>query len=156
VSLPLFRHLQDSEKSNHLKCKENICSHIITKLRRENAAAVNTIFFDLSTTRFCGAKSPLSEWGRSKDGYDYHAVLALLVTEDGFPLYWDVLKGGTHDTHTLSWLVKKVGNRYPVGNMTLVFDRGMVSDILPHQLKPYSSKSYQAGKPPAAHHDNDQ
>lgn len=119
----IYRELDAIEAS-----KESLCAHIISKVRREDAAAVKTLFFDLSTTTFHGSKSPLVCWGRSKQGYDYHAVLALLVTEDGLPLYWEVLSGATPETNTLSWLIKSVGNRFPVGEMTLVFDRGMVSD----------------------------
>jgi len=119
----IFRALETIEDN-----KENICSHIINRVQRNYPDSVKAIFFDLSTTRFSGTKSPLVKWGRSKDGYDYHAVLALLVSEQGLPLYWEVLKGGTHDTHTLSWLVKKVSNRFNLGQITLVFDRGMVSD----------------------------
>src|SRR5690606_7700775 len=88
-------------------CKEGLCSHIINKVRRESPASLKTVFFDLSTSRFHGNKSDLVKWGRAKEGYVYHAVLALLVTEEGLPLYWDVLKGGTSDAKTLGWLVKK-------------------------------------------------
>lgn len=119
----IFRELDNIED-----CKEGLCSHIINKIRRERTESLSSVFFDLSSTKFYGQKSPLVKWGRAKEGYVYHAVLALLVTEEGLPLYWDVLEGGTHDTHTLSWLVKKVGNKFPISEITLVFDRGMVSE----------------------------
>jgi len=130
----IFRELDKIEDS-----KESLCSHIINKVRRDSPDSLSTVFFDLSTSKFYGNKSPLVNWGRAKEGYVHHVVLALLVTEDGLPLYWDVLEGGTHDIPTLGWLIRKTANRFPVKDITLVFDRGFVSD---KNLKMLENESY--------------
>jgi transposase len=54
-------------------------------------------------------------------------VLALLVNSDGLPFYWEVLPGGTADATTITWLLQRLESRFKIKQITLVFDRGMVS-----------------------------
>jgi len=55
-------------------------------------------------------------------------VLALVVNRDGLPFYWEVLPGGTADAKTIGWLMDRFRQRFDISQMTLVFDRGMVSE----------------------------
>jgi transposase len=68
------------------------------------------------------------KWGRCKEGYGHHVVLALVVNRDGLPFYWEVLPGGTADSKTITWLLERFRERFDISRMTLVFDRGMVSE----------------------------
>jgi hypothetical protein len=119
----IFRELEAIED-----CKEQIASHVYAQIKRQKPGALDKVFYDLSSSVFHGSKCTLVKWGRAKDGYDYHAVIALVVDKDGVPFYWEVLPAGTSDAKTIEWLLKSLKTRFAVGSTTLVFDRGMVSD----------------------------
>ena len=119
----IFRELSVIEEH-----KESICGHLYRKLCLENPEAMQSVFYDLSSATFSGSRCVLMKWGRCKEGYDNHVVLALVVNRDGVPFYWEVLPGGTADAKTISWLLDRFREHFDVSKMTLVFDRGMVSD----------------------------
>ena len=108
--------------------KDAICGHLYRKLCLENPEAMQSVFYDLSSATFSGSRCVLMKWGRCKEGYDNHVVLALVVNRDGVPFYWEVLPGGTADAKTISWLLDRFQERFDISRMTLVFDRGMVSE----------------------------
>ena len=65
---------------------------------------------------------------RCKEGYGHNVVLALVVNRDGLPFYWEVLPRGTADAKMITCLLERFQERFEVSKMTLVFDRGMVSE----------------------------
>jgi len=119
----IFRELESIEAR-----KEAICSHLYEKMLKESPESMRSVFYDLSTSTFSGSHCVLMKWGRCKEGYRNHVVLALVVNGDGLPFYWEVLPGGTADATTIIWLMEHVRDRLAVSNMSLVFDRGMVSE----------------------------
>jgi transposase len=119
----IFRELAVIEEN-----KENICKHLFERMMLKNRDSMRSVFYDLSSTTFTGSQCVLMKWGHCKEGYHNHIVLALVVNRDGFPFYWEVLPGGTADSKTIAWLLEKVQDRFKIKGITLVFDRGMVSD----------------------------
>ena len=109
--------------------KECLCQHLSSLLRRQNPETMQTVFYDLSSTTFSGSHCLLMNWGYCKEGYQNHVVLALVVNRDGLPFYWDVLPGKTSDVTTITWLLDRLKQRFQeLPDVTLTFDRGMVSD----------------------------
>lgn len=108
--------------------KEALCKHVFQRLCRTRPESMHNVFYDLSSTTFTTARCVLVKWGHCKEGYRNHAVLALVVNEQGMPFYWEVLTGGTTDAATISWLLGRLKERFKIPKTTLVFDRGMVSD----------------------------
>ncbi len=119
----IFRELETIEKQ-----KEAICSHLFKLIAKRYPDSLNSIFYDLSSTTFTGSRCLLMKWGHCKEGYRNHIVLAIVVNQDGLPFYWEVLPGGTADSTTIAWLMERMKHRFRVKGVTLVFDRGMVSD----------------------------
>jgi transposase len=119
----IFRELTDIEQH-----KEAICKHIYEKIKSDDPDSLGSVFYDLSSTTFSGSKCLLMNWGHCKEGYKNHVVLALVVNRDGLPFYWEVLPGCTTDSNTIIWLLDCCKERFADIEMTLVFDRGMVSD----------------------------
>jgi transposase len=109
-------------------CKEQICKHLYENLNRRTPDSMQSFFYDLSSATFSGSKCILMKWGHCKEGYLNHVVLALVVNKDGLPVYWEVLEGNTADSNTITWLLTRLQKLFPIKNITLVFDRGMVSD----------------------------
>ncbi|MEA2012379.1 MAG: IS1634 family transposase, partial [Verrucomicrobiota bacterium] len=119
----VFRELKHIENN-----KENITNHLFKEYQKRFPNKLNQIYYDLSSTTFSGTKCLISKYGHSKEGYQTHVVLALLVTENGLPFYWEVLPGGTADSKTVKWLLDKCKKKFKDLNITAVFDRGFVSD----------------------------
>lgn len=119
----IFRDLEVIEDA-----RDQIQSHIYARLKRDDPRSLDRIFYDLSSTVFHGVRCTLVKWGRAKEGYENHVVIALVVNGDGLPFFWEVLPGGTSDAKTIEWLLKELKSRFDVGSTTLIFDRGMVSD----------------------------
>lgn len=109
-------------------CKEAICDHLFNLIRKNDPDSLKHVFYDLSSTTFSGTRCLLMKWGHCKEGYRNHVVLAVVVNEKGLPFYWEVLPGGTADSTTIAWLFDRLKKRFKLANVTLVFDRGMVSD----------------------------
>ncbi len=108
--------------------KEAICQFLFDQFVRSNPASMKSVFYDLSSSSFEGVKCKLMNWGHCKDGYENHIVLALVVNKDGLPFYWEVLPGCTADSKTIVWLLEHLRTKFSLPEVTLVFDRGMVSD----------------------------
>ena len=131
----IFRELDAIEDQ-----KEEICQHLFERLSRDYPDSMKSVFYDLSSTTFTGTKCVLVNWGHCKEGFQNHAVLAIVVNQDGIPFYWEVLPGNTADSTTISWLIERLTKRFKVQQTTLVFDRGMVSDDNLTYIESYNIK----------------
>ena len=119
----IFRELKYIENN-----KENITNHLFEQYQKHFPDKLNQVYYDLSSTTFSGTKCIISKYGHCKEGFQTHVVLALLVTENGLPFYWEVLPGGTADAKTIDLLLKRCKQKFKQLNITAVFDRGFVSD----------------------------
>ena len=108
--------------------KDALCQHLFQRMRRIYPDAMRLVFYDLSSTTFSGTHCLLMKWGYCKEGYHNHVVLALVVNRVGLPFYWEVLPGGTPDVTTITWLLERLKQRFQELQVTLTFDRGLVSD----------------------------
>ena len=137
TALPWLLHLApDSLNSSRIfrelvaieQHKEALCQHLFSLMRRRYPEAMELMFYDLSSTTFSGTQCVLMKWGYCKEGYHNHVVLALVVNRCGLPFYWEVLPGGTADVTTITWLLERLKQRFQDLQVTLTFDRGLVSN----------------------------
>jgi transposase len=121
----VFRELSAIES-----CKDQISQHLCERIIKTCPETLRSLFYDLSSTTFTGNKCLLVSWGHCKEGYENHIVLALIVSTEGLPIYWEVLEGGTADATTISWLLNRLKEKLStlLPTPTMVFDRGMVSE----------------------------
>jgi transposase len=88
--------------------------------------------YDLSTSYFVGYKCKLSAFGKGK--IECHGrrqvLLGVLINDEGYPFKWDVFPGNTAEVKTLKTNINACKTRFGLGrkNVTLVFDRGIISD----------------------------
>lgn len=110
--------------------KEELEKHIFNEIKAKDSKSLDLIFYDLTTSHFEGTRCLLAGPGRTKDsGFKSHRiVLSLVVNEDGVPFSWEVLPGDTTETSTIKTKVAECKARFGVEKITLVFDRGMVSE----------------------------
>ncbi len=119
----LFRELEIIENY-----RDAIGAHIFKQALSKGDTQGKILFYDLSSANVTGLRCVLAKWGHCKDGYMTHVVLLLVITPEGYPIYWELLQGNTADSKTIEGLIRKVENVYGKIDSVLCFDRGMVSD----------------------------
>ena len=104
-------------------------NHLFNITYKQNSTSYDVINYDLSSSYFVGNKCELSAYGNSKDDkpHNKQVVLGVLVNSFGFPFKWDVYPGNMAEVKTLANQIKSLTKRFHLKNITLVFDRGLVS-----------------------------
>jgi len=113
------------------KNKEALESFLFQETFRRDPESYEFVNYDLSTSYFVGIKCNLSEFGRSKDDKGARrrqVILALMINDKGYPFKWDVLPGNTAEVKTLEDNINACVHRFGLRQISLVFDRGIVSD----------------------------
>ena len=110
------------------------------------------LLYDITSTYFegqCGA-NPLARRGYSRDNRPdcLQVLIGLVVTEDGFPLGYEVFAGNRNDSTTVDEMVTAMEQKYGRANRVWVMDRGMVSEENITRLH-RSNASYIVGTPKA-------
>lgn len=119
----IFRELETIESF-----REVVGRHIYEYAKEKGYTQGQLLFYDLSSGNFSGLRCVMAKWGHCKDGYNIHVVLLLVITPEGYPIYWEILEGNTADARTIEGLIAKVEKIYGKLESVICFDRGMVSD----------------------------
>jgi transposase len=87
------------------------------------------VLYDLTSTWVTGRCCELAAHGYSRDGKrdDPQIVFGLVCTPDGCPVTVEVFAGNTADPATVASQVDKLKNRYGIGRIAWVGDRGMLT-----------------------------
>jgi transposase len=98
----------------------------------KNYSSYQYVNYDLSTSYFVGYKCELSAFGRGKAECRgrRQVLLGVLINDEGYPFKWDVFAGNTAEVKTLKANIDACKTRFKLSgaNVTLVFDRGIISD----------------------------
>jgi transposase len=110
----------------------SIENHLFNQAFDKNPGSFDFVNYDLTTTYFVGYKCSLSAFGKGK--VECHGrrqvLLGVLINDEGYPFKWDVFAGNTAEVKTLKRNVNALKTRFGLnkGNVTLVFDRGIISE----------------------------
>jgi len=109
--------------------KDEIEEELFAQIRNLFDLKLDLVFWDTTTTYFEGRGSAMSEKGYSKDKRPdcQQLVIGVLMTQDGFTVAHQVFPGNMADIDTFRHCMKDVTNRFLIGRVILVADRGMVS-----------------------------
>jgi transposase len=110
------------------------------------------LLYDLTSTYFEGEmeQNPKAKRGYSRDKRPdcLQLVIALVVTTDGLPLAYEVMKGNTSDRATLPGFLKKIEDTYGKARRVWVMDRGVPTEaILKDMRDPQRQTFYLVGTP---------
>lgn len=89
---------------------------------------INVVFYDTTTLYFESfVEDDLRQKGYSKDMKfnQGQVLLAILVSNDGLPLGYELYPGSTYEGSTLAESVEKIKNKYKVGKVSFVADSGL-------------------------------
>ena len=109
--------------------EEEIQKHLAAKIPALGFDDLSLILYDITSTYFEGYHCPIARFGLSRDHRKDRpqVLLALAVTKEGFPFFWRVLSGEIHDSATVKETVTALKERFKVGKICLVMDKGMVN-----------------------------
>ena len=121
------------------KNKVSIENYLFKNIYSDNPGSFDFLNYDLTTTYFVGYKCNLSAFGKGKA--ECHGrrqvLLGVLINDEGYPFKWDVFPGNTAEVKTLKTNINACKTRFGLGkkNVTLVFDRGIISDDNAHLIE---------------------
>jgi hypothetical protein len=111
-------------------------------LAARHLAGGTLVLYDVSSAAFEGRTCPLGAVGHPKDGVRgrLQIVYGLLTSKEGIPVAIEVFAGNTGDPKTVASQVAKVKDRFAIGRVVFVGDRGMLTaarlreDVAPAHL----------------------
>ena len=111
-------------------------------LAARHLAGGTLVLYDVSSAAFEGRTCPLGAIGHPKNRVRgrLQIVYGLLTSPEGIPVAIEVFKGNTGDPATVAAQVTKVKDRFGIGRVVLVGDRGMLTaarlreDVAPAHL----------------------
>jgi len=118
----------DKIHANHFSLENYLFKQTYTN----NAGSYQYINYDLTTSYFVGYKCTLSAFGKGKAECRgrRQVLLGVLINDEGYPFKWDVFAGNTAEVKTLKRNIDACKKRFQLAgaNVTIVFDRGIISD----------------------------
>jgi transposase len=137
--------------------REALFSHLKERWSGLFGASYDILLYDLTSTYFeVDANGPVTEASRLKAfGYSrdkrpdcVQIVIALIITPDGLPIGYEVMRGNTSDKTTLADMLKKITDRYGKERRTWIMDRGIPTEETLGQMRAANpSVRYLVGTP---------
>jgi len=118
------------------KHKNEIEERLFDTVRTLFNLDLDLVFWDTTSTYFEGNGPEIAQLGHSKDHRPdrKQLVVGVLMTRDGFPVAHEVFPGNMADIKTFRHCIKQVQQRFNLGRVILVADRGMVSKDLLEEI----------------------
>ena len=112
--------------------KEAIEQHLRRRFGELFQLKCDLLLYDITSIYFEGDMEgcALAQRGYSRDSRPDRpqVCIGLVVTEEGFPLGYEVFAGNTHDSTTVQATIEALEKKHGVLNRVWVMDRGMVSE----------------------------
>src|SRR5512144_266706 len=112
------------------RCVKDIIEEELFARRRDLFSELSLVFMDTTTLSFQGAGGEtLGAHGHSKDHRPdlKQMVLAVVIDGEGRPICTEMLPGNTADVTVLLPVVDRLRERFAVGRICVVADRGMIA-----------------------------
>jgi transposase len=138
-------------KDTLYRCHDHLLEHrdaLFTHLKERweglFRARYDILLYDLTSTYFeVDANSPRTEASKLKAfGYSrdkrpdcVQIVIALIITPDGLPIGYEVLRGNTSDKSTLRDMLEKITQRYGKEQRTWIMDRGIPTEAVLEEMR---------------------
>lgn len=108
------------------------------KLAKRHLGEGAVVLFDVSSSSYHGRTCPLAAYGYNRDGEKLPSIVyGLLADGEGRPVAVDVYPGNTGDPSTVPDQVKRLRDRFGLERVTLVGDRGMLTQTRIDALRDY-------------------
>ena len=121
---------EKSEDALAPRCVKDVIEEKLFDKRRDLFADLSAVFMDTTSLSFYGeGGETLGEHGYSKDYRPdlKQMILALIVDGNGRPICTEMWPGATADVTTLLPVIDRLRQRFSIGRVCVVADRGMIS-----------------------------
>jgi hypothetical protein len=112
------------------RCVKDLIEERLFERRRDLFSDLSLVFMDTTSLSFYGAGGErLGAYGHSKDHRAdlKQMTLAVVIDGDGRPICTEMLPGNTADATVLLPIINRLGQRFHIGRVCVVADRGMIS-----------------------------
>src|SRR5579872_2634230 len=112
------------------RCVKDVIEERLFERRRDLFSDLSLVFMDTTSLSFYGAGGDsLGAYGHSKDHRAdlKQMILAVVIDGDGRPICTEMLPGNTSDATVLLPVVDRLQQRFHIGRVCIVADRGMIS-----------------------------
>jgi len=125
------------------RCLKDLIEEELFERRRDLFTEVDLVFFDTTSLYFEGrGGESIGKRGHNKDHRPdlYQMVVGMALDVEGRPICCEMWPGNTADVKTLIPIVKRMKERFRLREITVVADRGMVSQA--------TLEAFEKSKPP--------
>lgn len=140
-----------------LEHREALFRHLKDRWAGLFGATYDILLYDLTSTYFeVDANGPVTEaselkafgYSRDKRPDCVQIVIALIITPDGLPIGYEVMRGNTSDKTTLRDMLQKITGNYGKERRTWIMDRGIpTEETLEEMRKANPAVRYLVGTP---------
>ena len=123
--------------------KATLERQLFDKQRHLFKMKVDVVFYDLTTFHFeSNLADDLRNFGYSKTGHfnEVQVVMGLLVDKEGRPIGYELFEGNMSETKTVIEMLKRLKERFSIGKVVFVADRGLNSG---YNLKEIKAAGYE-------------
>ena len=122
--------IEELEKpTGAVRCTKDLVEEALFERRRDLFTEVELVFFDTTSLYFEGQGGEIGQRGHNKDHRPdlKQMVVGMAVDVEGCPICCEMWPGNTADVTTLVPIVKRLRERFRLREITVVADRGMMS-----------------------------
>jgi hypothetical protein len=122
--------IEELEKpTGAVRCTKDLVEEALFERRRDLFTEVELVFFDTTSLYFEGQGGEIGQRGHTKDHRPdlKQMVVGMAVDVEGCPICCEMWPGNTADVTTLVPIVKRLRERFRLREITVVADRGMMS-----------------------------
>lgn len=123
----LYRYMDKLQEHQIKQVQQISYNHTLQVLGNK----LSIVFYDVTTLYFEAAdEDDLRKTGFSKDGKHQQPqiVLGLLVSEQGYPLDYEIFEGNKFEGHTMMPVIEAFGKKYKMDQLIVVADAGLMSN----------------------------
>jgi transposase len=122
--------IEELEKpTGAVRCTKDLVEEALFDRRRDLFTEVELVFFDTTSLYFEGQGGEIGQRGHNKDHRPdlKQMVVGMALDVEGCPIWCEMWPGNTADVTTLVPIVKRMRERFRLREITVVADRGMMS-----------------------------
>ena len=122
----IYRYLDKLHRQQIDRVKEISLAHTLQIL----GGRLSIVFYDVTTLYFeASNEDDLRKTGFSKDGKHQHPqiVLGLLVSQNGYPLDYDIFEGNKYEGDTMMPIIEHFAAKHSFESLVVVADSGLLS-----------------------------
>ena len=126
----LGEEIEDQKDRTFLpRCTKDVIEEELFHRHQDLFGALDIVFFDTTSLYFEGEGGQIGELGHSKDHRPdlNQMIVGVVLDREGNPVASEMWPGNTADVTSMLPVIQRIRSRFPIGQLCIVADRGMIS-----------------------------